>query len=345
MAVTIKQVAKHAQVSPKTVSRVINNENYVSEATKVKVRKAIDELGYSANISAKRLSSGRAYTIGLIFHNASWHYIQGVQRGVLETALRQGYSMLMQPCDFSCSQDWPEVYKLVTQNQVDGFIFTPPADNSLQLIDELIKNNIPFVRLTPSDRQSSLPYVTATDMQGAFELTSYLISLGHQRIGYVYGPKEQRAAKDRFDGYRQGLRNANIEFDETLIRYGDDHFDSGFQAIEELLEINPRPTAISCNNDEMAAGVIAGIFEAGLKVPSDISVTGFDNISLSRQIWPPLTTIEQPIKQIAELATNHLIAMLNNANLPVYHKEVPTKLIVRKSTSLASKNLGTKTRS
>ncbi len=332
MTVTIKQVAKHAGVSPKTVSRVINNEIYVSETTKAKVLEAIKELGYSANISAKRLSSGRAYTIGLIFHNASWHYIQDVQRGVLETALENGYSTLMHPCDLASSQDWQEILSLVTQNQVDGFIFTPPADNADQLMAELTGMNFPFVRLTPSDRESPLPYVAATDKQGAFDLTKYLISLGHKRIGYVYGPKEQRAAHDRFDGYKHALLESNIVFDEDLIGFGDDHYESGFQAAKNLIDKDLKPTAIFCNNDEMASGAIAAVFESGFNVPGDISVAGFDNIPLARQIWPPLTTIEQPIKQIAELATNHLITMLNSESLPVYHKEVPTKLIIRKST-------------
>jgi len=331
-SVTITDVAKHAQVSIKTVSRVLNDEPHVAENTRLKVEQAIQELDFVANLPARRLASGQSYTIGLVFQNASWHYIHDVQKGAMETALPLGYSMLLHPYDLTNIEDENGVVKLVSQKQVDGFIFTPPADNAKGLIAKLTKLGVPFVRLTPSDRESPLPYVAATDKQGAFDMTQYLISLGHKQIGFIFGQQEQRAAHDRFAGYKQALAEAQLPFDESYVADGDDHFDSGFQAATKLIRLDNRPTAIFCNNDEMAAGAIAAVFESKLSVPDDVSIAGFDNIPMARQIWPPLTTVEQPIFEIAEEATNKLIKILNKEEVQELHSNLPTKIIVRKST-------------
>jgi LacI family transcriptional regulator len=330
---TIRDVANRAGVSIKTVSRVINKEPFVKSSTQEKVLTAIDELGYVASMSARRLASGQSYTIGLIFHNASWHYTQDVLKGVIETARKSGYSTLLHPCDVCNDLDAKEVLNLVHQKAVDGLIFTPPADNAKEVIRELQQLEVPFVRLTPQDRKSPLPYVTATDMQGAFEMTNYLIGLGHRRIGFVLGPLDQRAGHDRFAGYKKAITEAGIELDDDIIAHGDDHFESGFQATRHLLSMESAPTAIFCNNDEMAAGSISAVFEAGLKVPQNVSVAGFDDILLASQIWPPLTTVQQPIYQIAEIATNLLIRLLKGEDTPDLKYEVETALVIRKSTA------------
>lgn len=331
--VTIREVAKEAGVSIKTVSRVINNEPFVREATKQIVVEAIDRLGYVVSLPARQLSSGQSSTIGLIFHNASWHYIQDVQKGVLEAARERGYNTLMHPCDVEGKHDMAGILNLVFQNQVDGFVFTPPADNASDLLERLQQMQIPFVRLTPSDRNIPLPFVAATDRQGAFEMTKYLIDIGHQRIGFIHGPEEQRAAHDRFAGYENALLEGGIEFDAAAIGFGDDHFQSGFQIAQTMLKNIPRPTAIFCNNDEMAAGASAAVFDSGLNVPADISVAGFDDIPLSRQIYPPLTTVHQPIYEIAQKATHLLVKMLNNEDVDCLEYEFPTEIVIRQSTT------------
>ncbi|MCD4671466.1 MAG: LacI family transcriptional regulator [Anaerolineaceae bacterium] len=330
--ITIRDVAKRAEVSIKTVSRVLNQEAYVKEETRAKVEDVIQELRYVASLSARRLASGQSFTIGLIVYNASWHYLHNVQKGVMETAQAHGYNVLLHPCDITIPQEIQKVLDLVHQRQVDGLIFTPPADNASALIEELKNLDVPFNRLSPTDRKSPLPYVATTDKQGAFDMTKYLIGLGHQRIGFVYGPKEQRAPHDRFSGYRQAISEANIGFEENLIVYGDDHFQSGLQAATSLLAVNSRPSAIFCNNDEMAAGAISAVFESGMRVPEDVAIAGFDNTPLAKQIYPPLTTIEQPIFQMAEVATKHLFKIINGDDLENLHVEIPTKLIIRKST-------------
>jgi LacI family transcriptional regulator len=172
--------------------------------------------------------------------------------------------------------------------------------------------------------------VTATDRQGAFDMTQYLLSLGHTRIGYVLGPIEQKAAHDRLAGYQAALSAAHIEFDSTLIKQGRDHFDSGRAAGRELLELNPQPSAIFCNNDEMAAGVIAAVFERGQRVPEDVSVAGFDDIPLASQVWPALTTVHQPIYAIAQTATEILLRLLKHEQAS-QQVEFSTELRLRQS--------------
>ena len=333
MTTTLRDVAKRAKVSIKTASRVVNGEAFVAETTRARVLKAVRDLGYVANLSAKRLATGSTFNLGLVFHNASWHYILDVQRAVLETARPAGYNMVLQPCDAAKDEDGQAVLRLFEQHLVDGYIFTPPADNASRLLDELCRRDVPFVRLTPFDRVKPWPYVAATDRQGAYDMTRYLVRLGHTRIGYVLGPIEQKAAHDRLAGHQAALAEAQIEFDPSLVKQGRDHFESGAAAGRELLASTPRPSAIFCNNDEMAAGVMAAVFERGLRVPEDVSVAGFDDIPLSRQVWPPLTTVHQPIYQIAQTATDLLLRLICQEPVANTQIEFPTDLKIRKSTA------------
>jgi LacI family transcriptional regulator len=337
---TIRDVAQVSGVSIKTVSRVLNDEPFVRDETRAKVVSAINALGFVTNLSAQRLAKGRALAVGLLYHNASWHYIQDVQRGVLDTARAAGYSTLMHPCDSALSTDVREILALVLKRQVDGLVFSPPADNAKSLLESLDQMGIPFVRLTPFDRERAWPYVTATDRVGACEMTRYLLSLGHRRIGYVFGIPEGRAAHDRFAGYREALAEAGIAYDETLVRYGDDHFDSGCEAARSLLSLTPRPTAIFCNNDDMASGVCVATQDMGLRVPGDVSVAGFDDVPLARQIWPPLTTVCQPIYDIAVAATRLLLDLLAHSPVASLHQEIATSLVIRASTAPPGEQLG-----
>jgi LacI family transcriptional regulator len=334
MRPTIRDVAQHAGVSIKTVSRVLNDEPYVRDDTRARVLASINYLGFVANLSAKRLAKGQAFAIGLLFHNASWHYILDVQRGVLDTARAYGYSTLMHPCDMERSLDTQEILAQATQRQVDGFVLTPPADNATALLERLDEMGVPFVRLSPCERERDWPYVAATDRAGARQMTEYLLRLGHTRIGYVRGPLDQKAGYDRHEGYRDALAGAALPYDPALVRQGDDQFEAGCAAARSLLRMPNRPTAIFCNNDEMAAGACVGAREVGLRLPADVSVAGFDDILLAQQVWPALTTVCQPIYDLAAAATRMLIGLLN-MEAPPRQVELPTHLIPRASTAPA----------
>lgn len=332
MPVTIHDVARQAKVSIKTVSRVINQEALVKESTRAKVLRVMEELGYRPNISARRLARGRSHVVGLVFHNATWYYIHDVMRGMLETSRQEGYSTLIHPCDINKPEDQAEILGLVEQQQVDGFIFTPPCDNAISLLNQLQEWQVPFVRLTPWDRERPWPYVAARDWQGAYDMMQYLLSLGHRRIGFIIGDPDHRASYDRMEGYKAALEMHRIPFEPALVKQGDFHFESGISCGSELLKADPRPTAIFASNDNMAAGILTAAHQLGVAVPEELSVAGFDDVRLTQQVWPPLTTVRQPIYESARWATCLLVGLLKREPVQPVHHELSTTLVIRKST-------------
>jgi LacI family transcriptional regulator len=334
MQATIRDVAQKAGVSIKTVSRVINDEPFVRPEMRQRVLQAVEALGYAANLSARRLASGRAYTVGLVFHQASWYYILDVQKSILETLTPAGYTLALHPLH-SLDDDAEDVIQLAARKAVDGLIFAPPADHSHRLLHTLSGMGVPFVRLTPSDRRLAAPYVSASDRAGASEMTRHLLALGHHRIGFVYGPSAQFAAAERYQGFREALAEAGLSPEPGWIVQGDDQFDSGLAAGKQLLGLEQPPTAIFANNDEMAAGVLAQAHLQGIPVPQLLSVAGFDDVPLARQLWPPLTTVHQPIAEIASTAAGILLSMLAGEPPAALENEIPTTLIVRGSTGPA----------
>ena len=335
MPITIKDVAKHAQVSVKTVSRVINHEDPVRAETRARVLRSINELGYVANITAQRLARGRSYTLAFVYYNASWHYTHLVMRGVLASSMQSGYSTLLHPLDSCQVDECNHMLRMAIQGSVDGFIFAPPSDNSVKLLKDLEALHVPFVCLTPRNREGRWPYVAATDWDGAREMTEYLLSLGHRRIGFIKGPRNQRAGTDRFGAFADTLGKHGIQVDPQLVVQGNDLFEAGFEAGQALLQVHPRPTAIFCNNDEMSSGVLVAAHQQGIDIPGALSVAGFDDTPLSKQIWPALTTIRQPVQKIAQIATELLIRLLEEKDTGDYCQEVPTELIIRGSTGPA----------
>ncbi|MCC7451044.1 MAG: LacI family DNA-binding transcriptional regulator [Anaerolineae bacterium] len=332
MPITIRDLAKHAGVSIKTVSRVLNDEPRVSVSTRSRVVEAMQQLGYTPNISAQRLARGRAHAIGLVFHNATWDYINDVLQGTLETAHPRGYSIAIHPCDLSQPEAEQEVIQLVGQRRVDGLIFTPPSDNAPALLAALQQLDIPFVRLTPRDRGLHAPYVAADDRRGACRMTEHLVDLGHRRIGFVMGHVDHQASHDRLAGFRDALKAHDLPYDPLLVQQGNFTFESGVAAGQALLTNNPRPTAIFASNDNMAAGVLYAAHQLGIAVPTQLSIGGFDDVALARQVWPPLTTVRQPIYESAALAARLLIQLLNGelSDDPAHY--LPTTLVIREST-------------
>ena len=336
MSVTIRDVARHARVSVKTVSRVINNEEPVRPATRARVLGSIDELGFVVNVAAQRLARGRSHTIGFVFSDASWHYLSLVLHSILETGRKAGYSLKIHPSDGKKDVDRHSIIRLAVQGSVDGFVFSPPAEHTEGLLEQLDSLGVPFVCLTPNRREQVWPFVTATDFRGAEDMTEYLLSMGHRRIGYIRGRCTQRASVDRFDAYCRTLARKGIPVDPELVLDGDDLFPRGQSCGEALLRQHPRPTAIFANNDEMAAGVLVSAHQLGVAVPGELSVAGFDDTPLSRQVWPSLTTIHQPVQQIAQTATEVLIRLMEGQEAGEYLQEMPTRLVIRDSTGPCS---------
>lgn len=329
---TIRDIATKAGVSIKTVSRVLNKEPMVGEATYARVTSVMAELGYVPNILAQRLARGRANVIGLLCHNARSAYVHDVLTGALESARPRGYGVVTILVDPDQPKDQEELLRMAVQQRVDSYLFTPPCDNLPTLLTQLHQRNLPFVRLTPQDRTLPFPYVAATDEQGAQLLTEHLLHLGHRRIGFVMGHAMHRATYDRLAGYQAALQAQGIDWDEQLICAGDWRFAAGVAAAERLLALTPRPTAIFASNDEMAAGVLQVAHRRGMRIPQELSVVGFDDVPLAAHVWPPLTTVRQPIQAIAKLATGLLIDTLEGKPPLQRAFELPTTLVLREST-------------
>lgn len=339
MKPTIKDVAKLAGVSFKTVSRVINNEPSVGDALKEKVWKAVKELNYQPNLSARHLRGASSF-IGFIYDNPNSHYVIGMQHGILEECHRQGFELVIHPCDANSSTITDELAAMVERGQLAGLVLTPPVSESPQIVAELNQRGIKFVRiLSGSQAPDELsPCVVVDDRNAAREITQYLIDLGHTRIGFLSGDLVHASSGEREAGYRQAMQDNQLPLDEALIVQGQYAFESGVQRTQELLKLPQPPTAIFACNDEIAAGTLFAARLQGVDVPAELSIVGFEDSPFSRQTWPKLTTAQQPNSKIAASAT----ALLIQSTRTTRKGEVPNaeiesafhpELIVRDSTA------------
>jgi LacI family transcriptional regulator len=332
VSVTIADVALKAGVSIKTVSRVVNNEPHVREGVRARVREAMRDLGYSPNIAARRLASNSAFAICLLFGGAPGEYFPQIILSILSQGARRGYTLLV--ADFTPYDDASRtsILDLVTRKHADGLILTPPCDNDTDLLEALRARGVPFVRLTPADPQSPLPFVSAEDGRGAYDMASYLVGLGHRRIAYVHGDPQHHASQERFEGFRSALRDCGVPYDDALARPGDFRFDRGIEAGLSLLEREDRPTAIFAANDESAAGVLVAAHTLGIRVPADVSVAGFDDFPSARKTYPALSTVRQNLEEISGRATQLLFELIQGRAPGALHVRVPTELVIREST-------------
>ncbi len=336
MATTIRDVAKRAGVSFKTVSRVLNDEPMVSQDTRARVRRVMQKLGYTPNISAQRLKRGQAQVIGLLFDNVSQEYFNDVLKGCFAAARDTGYGLLTIPFNVREEAERQHILQMIAQRRVDGFIFTPPCDNDLMLLQELARAKIPFVRLSPHDRHLPYPHVRVQDYEGAVAMTKHLIELGHTRIGFIMGTEDHSASHERLRGFRDTLKKHKIKFDSKLVCQGDWTFGAGITCARELLAHTPRPTAIFASNDDMAAGVLYTAHQLGIRVPKQLTVTGFDDVPLAQQIWPALTTVHQPILHFGQMATELLVNLIKGNPVKTVHYDLPTELVTRDSAARKS---------
>ncbi len=335
MAVTIKDVAARAEVSLKTVSRVINHEPSVQRSTRTRVEQAIRELGYLPDLSARSLRSARAYAIGLVYDNPNPYYIIAVQEGALSVCRELGFGLQIHPCDSADPDLAVQLANLVSQSRLAGLVLAPPMSEDAGLLRELAAAGIHFVRILSAARDPDDGYacVYVDDRDAAYDITTHLIQLGHQRIGFLWGGREHRSSPERFAGYADALHDYGIAQDAELIVEGDYAFDDGFRGARKLLALDDPPTAIFGSNDEIAAGVLAAARSAGINVPFDLSIAGFEDSPFSRQSWPPLTTARQATEEIARHATRLLIARLDDNGADIGNEGFSPELVVRGSTA------------
>jgi LacI family transcriptional regulator len=336
---TIKDVARHADVSLKTVSRVINGEASVRADTRERVQRAIDELNYAPDQAARNLRGATSHALGLVYDNPNPYYVIAVQGGVLAACRDQGFGLQIHPCDSNAPGLADELRDLVGHARLAGLVLAPPMSERMDLIRYLAEHGIRIVRIISAaeDPNDGYPCVYVDDRDAAYDITEHLIQLGHQRIGFLWGGAGHRSSPERFKGYEAALKDYDIPIDKKLVIPGDYSFEDGFRGARRLFALRDRPTAIFGSNDEIAAGVLAAAKANGLDVPYELSIAGFEDSPFSRQSWPALTTAKQATEEIARHAALRLIAELKPSSSGVVHvnRGFSPQLVIRDSTARA----------
>jgi LacI family transcriptional regulator len=329
---TIDDVARLAGVSIKTVSRVFNNEPNVRPVTRERVMDAATELEYRPNLSARRLAANRAFVIAMLYDNPKApDYVAEVQDGALRACRARGYDLLIHPCDAQSPVLVQEVLDLHHQATVDGFVILQPLSDLEELDTALLDHGILAVRV--SQRAfPGLPWISVGDEEAADEMTEHLIQLGHRRIGFIMGHPDHGSSHDRLAGYRRALARHGIDYDGKLVESGRYDYESGYSCALRLLALRPRPSAIFASNDHMAMATLTAAHELRLEVPGGLSVAGFDDASFARFAWPPLTTVRQPVAEVAQLATDVLLDRLQGREGNTSDHRLRAEIVCRAST-------------
>lgn len=324
--VTIQDVAKTAGVSVSTVSRVLNGKVDVASETKDRIHSVIDDLGYTTNLAARSMRSQKKNLVGLIMPDIAYPFAIEVMKGVNRAIAESEFDLLVYTTgdvrkSGSASHEQKYV-SLLTNSISDGVIIVAPVAGEFNI-------DAPIVSIDPLASNPNYPAVHATNYQGALDAMEYLIGLGHTRIGYVGGRAELESASRRLKGYREALEKAGIRIDESLIASGDYTTETGISGARQLLALEKPPTAIFSSNDQMAMGVYQVAQEMGIRIPDDLSVIGFDNITESK--YMDLTTVDQFISEMGYVATQILIKLINGETLEDQTYRMQTSLVVRNS--------------
>jgi len=333
---TSRDVAKLAHVSRTTVSFILNNVPGVSisAATRKRVLDAAKKLNYAPNISGKKLVSGKSYTIGLVLCQSPEQiftdaFLPQVILGVEQAAMQQGFHVLLKPVD---PNDTGGYARLITENHVDGILLSGPRQDDMALMT-LHRQNVPIL-LMGQLPDTDIPFVDVNATAGAELAVNHLIEQGHQRIGIITNaPLDYTSAQQRRDGYLQALKKANLPINKALIKEGNYTSASGFEAMQALLELTPRLTAVFVASDVVAMGAMLAIKQAGLHIPKDIAVVGFDDIPLAEYYDPPLTTVHLPAFGLGWAGGERLIRIIQGEGLKDTSLFLESKLITRQSSS------------
>ena len=310
--VTIKQVANLAGVSQMTVSRVVNKQGLVKETTRLKVQKAIDELNYRPNLNARRLASGKALFIGLVYHNPSPGYLTKILVGGLSACRENGHHLVLEDLGQHMPFEEPKkTAEALARTGLDGVIVTPPLSDVSEFVGTLDQLGLPVIRIAARDIKTDKLHVSMDDEAAVTEIVNHIISYGHKDIAFIRGPENHPSTHHRFAGYKCAMKDNGLDVVADYIKGGDFTYKSGLDAALALLNSSKPPTAIYASNDDMAAGAVTAAYMRGLTVPKDLSVAGFDDTEIATNIWPQLTTIRQPISDMSARAVKLLAAQIH----------------------------------
>jgi LacI family transcriptional regulator len=332
---TIIDIAREANVSIKTVSRVINRERGVGSDTRARVEDVIKAHNFKPNASARSLPGSRSYLIGLLIRfMANHYYFNGLQAGVMRACRRHGYHAILETTEDyeACGRD--AFVKRLGASQYDGLVVAPPVCDDPEILSVLEEMDIPFVRISPTRQFERAPYVYMDDQRAAYEIVEHLWNLGHRRIAYL-GFRDTGASQERYAGYSQFFRDKGLappypqfELDQTTSA-------NALSAGEALVCRPDRPTAVFAATDFLALGLMAAASKHGLRIPDDLSLVGFDDSPGAGSVWPPLTTVHQPIEEIAETAVDLLVAGLGGqlADKTKFARVLDFEVVIRGSTA------------
>jgi DNA-binding LacI/PurR family transcriptional regulator len=329
--ITIKDVAAQAGVSIQTVSRVINGRPDVSPETRKDVQATIDKSGYQPFANARGLAAKRTYTLGLISGDFSDIWFAHIATGAEKVAREHGYYFFLGNSNLA-PEDESGILRLITQRHVEGVLFVcSNYENEIDHLSQLREYGVPIVTVGYLWPEIGFPMIDVDNIGGGRKATEHLIGLGHKHIAMITGPTKWKAVHDRTEGYLQALHTAGIPVDRTIMCGGGWEYRSGYENTRALLEKGKPFTAIFAHNDRIARGALQALFEAGLRVPDDVSIIGYDDTAEAEFSDPPLTTINQPMTGVGEAATRFLIQMIEDPAVPSKQVLFNTTLVIRSS--------------
>ncbi len=313
---------------------MINDSPFVKEETRLKVNAIIRDVGFEPDPQARGLAFRRSFLIGMIYDNPTPQYVVNMQQGILDAMRNTSYGLLVHPCERTSATYLSELRTFIERQKLFGVILTPSISEDERLVKMLREFDCEYVRVASVMLDKPSAMVVTHDNLGAAEAAHHLAEIGHQRIAHISGPPSFRSAHERRRGFREALSQRGLKLRPSYDREGNYTFDSGIAVARELLALKPRPTAIFAGNDEMAAGVYKVAHELGLDIPRELSVIGFDDSATALRLWPVLTSVRLPVRDMGKLATDKLFGRLAKKR-PAESEvtEVIPKLIVRESTA------------
>ncbi|MFA8341465.1 MAG: LacI family DNA-binding transcriptional regulator [Rhodothermaceae bacterium] len=330
MKITIKDIAKQANVSKMTVSRVLSGKGQVAEETAQLIRKIAKELNYQPNLIARSLTNRKSYTLGVLFPKTNKifldNYIAQVLSGITDEAQKQNYRIML----FPVGEQTENYVSIANSNLLDGMLLLKTKKDDSQL-EELAESEFPFVLVNHNASGKNISFVDTENEKGAITAVKHLYNAGHRKIAFVGGTTDETNSLDRFNGYKEALKKLKLKFREDYVLYCNYDKEQAYRDSKKFIYLKEPPTAIFCADDYMAIGVIERLRVEGIKVPEEVAVIGFDDIEISTFVTPALTTIKQPIYEIGREAALILLDIINEKIESPVQKMLKTELIERDS--------------
>ena len=331
---TIFDVARVSGVSYSTVSRVVNGHAYVRESTRQRVQAAMVELGYVAHVTARALASGRTQAVGLLAQEIDNPFFSVVIKGIDQEVSLADYDLLLCTTHSRREKEAEYVARL-SHGMVDGLLIVLPTLLP-EYVAQLRAQRYPFVLIDHDSEAPGCNVINAANRAGTRAGITYLVELGHRRIGFISGRPDVGATHERFAGYQDALLEAGLPLDDDIVVEGDFLEARGYAAAAELLSLGRPPTAIFASSDVAALGVLAAARDAGLQVPRDLSVLGFDDIVEASYLGAALSTVRQPLREMGRVAVQRLMSLLADPLQPAVRTVMDTELVIRKTTAQPS---------